>query len=310
MPDDNFSTQRLLIGTHTNGTADHIKIAELKMPLNNEDLDIRKYDDVAGELGGYEGQCKVHVTQQIDHQGEVNRARYMPQNPDLIATMAPNGSAYLFDRTQHPNNPTGKFNPQIRLLCHESEGYGLAWNPNKEGQMVTGAMDSVVALWDVSAYSKANVEMKPIRVIKSHSAPVNDVAFHCSHAALFASVSDDCTVQLHDTRASETQQAHTVKAHGDFVNAVAFSPMSEYVLATGSKDSTIGLWDMRNLKLKLHSFEAHESEITGLAWSPHEETILASGSSDRRVILWDLSKIGDEQSPDDAEDGPAELLVF
>jgi histone-binding protein RBBP4 len=66
---------------------------------------------------------------------------------------------------------------------------------------------------------------------------------------------------------------------------------------------------MRNQKTKLHSFEAHSDEVFGVQWSPHNETILASSSSDRRLNIWDLSRIGDEQSAEDAEDGPPELLV-
>lgn len=45
-------------------------------------------------------------------------------------------------------------------------------------------------------------------------------------------------------------------------------------------------------------------------WSPHNETILASSGTDRRLNVWDLSKIGEEQSPEDAEDGPPELLFI
>ena len=33
-----------------------------------------------------------------------------------------------------------------------------------------------------------------------------------------------------------------------------------------------------------------------------------SGGSDRRIHIWDVSKIGEEQSAEDAEDGPPELL--
>jgi histone-binding protein RBBP4 len=67
---------------------------------------------------------------------------------------------------------------------------------------------------------------------------------------------------------------------------------------------------LRNLKLKLHSFEGHRDEVTTVAWSPDEEPIFASAGSDRRVIIWDLSRIGNEQTPEDAEDGPPELLFM
>lgn len=54
--------------------------------------------------------------------------------------------------------------------------------------------------------------------------------------------------------------------------------------------------------------EGHTDALVQLAWSPHHETILASAATDRRVHIWDLSKIGEEQSPEDAEDGVPELL--
>jgi len=60
----------------------------------------------------------------------------------------------------------------------------------------------------------------------------------------------------------------------------------------------------------LHSFESHKDEIFQVQWSPHNETILASSGTDRRLHVWDLSKIGEEQSPEDADDGPPELLVI
>lgn len=62
--------------------------------------------------------------------------------------------------------------------------------------------------------------------------------------------------------------------------------------------------------MKLHSFESHKDEIFQVQWSPHNETILASSGTDRRLHVWDLSKIGEEQSPEDADDGPPELLVI
>lgn len=113
-----------------------------------------------------------------------------------------------------------------------------------------------------------------------------------------------------DTRSStsDSPKIRRAEAHDGEINSVVFSPSNEFILCTGSSDKTVALWDLRNTKTKLHSLEAHTDEVLQLAWSPFHETVVASASADRRVMLWDLSKIGEEQSPDDAEDGPPELL--
>ena len=132
--------------------------------------------------------------------------------------------------------------------------------------------------------------------------------YHPLHRALIGTVSDDLTLQILDTRQAENDRsAAQGQGHSDAINALAFNPASEFVLATASADKTIGLWDLRNLKDKLHSLEGHLDAVTSLAWHPTEEAILGSGSYDRRVIFWDLSRVGEEQLPDDQEDGPPEL---
>ena len=68
------------------------------------------------------------------------------------------------------------------------------------------------------------------------------------------------------------------------------------------------LHDLRSPGKKLHVFESHTDEVLHLSWSPHNPTIFASASSDRRINIWDLSQIGVEQTPDDQEDGPPELM--
>lgn len=52
----------------------------------------------------------------------------------------------------------------------------------------------------------------------------------------------------------------------------------------------------------------HACLLPQVGWNPKNETILSSCGADRRVNIWDLSRIGNEQSPEDAADGPPELL--
>ncbi|KAG0244845.1 CCR4-Not complex caf1 ribonuclease subunit Caf1 [Mortierella sp. GBA43] len=310
-----YTIQRLLIGTHTSDNdQNYLQIAQVQLPSDSNPIDTRKFDDERGEVGGFGGtECKINVTQKINHDGEVNRARYMPQNPDIIATKTVMGDLYIFDRTRHPSQPTagGVCSPEIRLKGHTKEGYGLSWSPILQGHLISASEDTTVCHWDINAATKDKKVLDALRIYRGHTAVVEDVAWHTLHDSLFASVGDDQRMLIWDTRsASQEKPAHNIHAHAAEVNCVAFSPSTEFIVATGSGDRTVGLWDLRNLRSKLHSFESHQDEILQLAWSPHNETILASAGGDRRINLWDLSRIGEEQTAEDAADGPPELLFI
>jgi len=166
-----------------------------------------------------------------------------------------------------------------------------------------------VCYWNIQEASKEYKTLTPYRQYTGHSASVEDVAWHQLHTDIFASVGDDQRLMIWDTRLQETvRPLQNIHAHNAEVNCVAFNPSSEWILATGSADKTLVLWDMRNLRLKLHVLQSHQDQVLQLAWSPHNETILGSASADRRINVWDLSRIGEEQTPEDAQDGPPELL--
>lgn len=127
-----YATHRLLLGTHTSGQAqDYLQIATVQIPKRSgpaaDKLDRDAYDDERGELGGHtipSAQPRIQIIQKINHAGEVNRARYMPQNPDLIATKAVSGEVLIFDRTKHSSEPErgGVCKPDIRLVGQNKEG--------------------------------------------------------------------------------------------------------------------------------------------------------------------------------------------
>nr|VZI23069.1 unnamed protein product [Spirometra erinaceieuropaei] len=194
---------------------------------------------------------------------------------------------------------------------HQKEGYGLSWNATHHGHLLSASDDQTICLWDISATPLDSRCVDAMAIFTGHHSVVEDVAWHLIHGHIFGSVADDNKLMIWDTRSSSRSKAqHQVDAHTAEVNCLAFNPFSEFILATGSADKTVALWDLRNLRLKLHSFESHRDEIFQVQWSPHNETILASSGTDRRLHIWDLSKIGVDQTAEDAEDGPPELLFI
>jgi len=138
---------------------------------------------------------------------------------------------------------------------------------------------------------------------------VEDVAWNAVAPTVLASVSDDCTLKVWDMRDCTRPQSSIV-AHPREVNAVQFNPFSQHILATGSADQTAAIWDTRNFKCALHHLVGHQGDLFSVQWAPFRDTILATSGADRRICLWDLSRIGQSLSPEDAKDGPPELLFI
>ncbi|EFN54865.1 hypothetical protein CHLNCDRAFT_134941 [Chlorella variabilis] len=287
-PDAGYSKQQLILGTHTSeGEQNYLMRAEVQLPLEESETDGRGYDEERGEVGGFGSSAgRISIVQQINHDGEVNRARHCPQAHGLCK-------------------------PDIRLTGHKNEGYGLSWSAQREGYLLSGSDDAQICVWDVKGTTQSNRQLPALHIFQGHLGVVEDVAWHPRHADLFGSVGDDKKLVIWDLRKPHAAaQDKEVEAHTAEVNCLAFNPFNEYVVATGSADKTVALWDLRNMTSKLHLFERHDEEVFQVGWSPHNETILASSGADRRLMVWDLSRIGDEQTPEDAEDGPPELLFI
>ncbi len=335
--DGHASRQKLVLGTHTaEGEQNYLMIAEVRLPLADAETDARGYDGDRGEVGGFGSAAgRVQVTQQICHDGEVNRARAMPQNPFLIATKTVSAEVFVFDYTKHPSKPAagGRCNPDLRLTGHRTEGYGLAWSPHAEGALLSGSDDAQICVWDVAGATRGARTLEASSIFRGHAGVVEDVAWHARHAHVFGSVGDDRQLILWDARAGGARTGAgggggpgapppppgssggtgitaAVEAHAAEVNCLDFNPFNEFVLATGSADRTVNLFDLRALAAPLHTLSHHTEEVFQLGWSPRHETVLASCGADRRLAVWDLARIGDEQAAEDAADGPPELLFI
>jgi len=311
------TVQKLILGTHTsNSEQNYLMIGEVRLPTPTSEVDVRQYNHSSGETGGLGAQAgaRVDIVQRICHDGEVNRARYMPVNSDIIATKTVSGLVYIFDYTKHSSNPNtdGICEPLMKLKGHTKEGYGLSWSTKQTGRLASGSDDEIVCVWDMDTNGSLNgAELEPTVVFRDHRGVVGDVSWHKHHSTLLASVCDDKYLRIWDMRANNTDKPNQkVLAHGAEVNSVDFAPYNEFVLITGSTDKKVKLWDMRNMKVELHCMENHTDEVFSVEWAPFSETVFASCSADRRVNVWDVSRIGTEQTAEDAEDGPPELLFI
>ncbi|KAI7890641.1 WD-40 repeat-containing protein [Mucor mucedo] len=285
---DGCIKQELLIGTHTNDEEDnYAQILEMDIPQQNSKQ--------------AEEKTRMHITQKMCHEGEVNKARYQPHQPNIFATKTRDGDVLVFDRAQT--------SPILRLKGHTMEGYGLAWNPHaaKKNHLLSAGFDNTVCHWDIGLAPNSDRELQPYQRYEGHTGCVEDVSWNSANDSIFASVADDMKLKIWDCR-DPVKAVQSVQAHEAEVNTVAFHPTKDWMIATGSTDKTVGLFDIRKIDNKLHSMELHEGEVTQVSWSPHDEPILASAGTDRRIVIWDLRHIGEEQTPEDAEDGPPEIM--
>lgn len=168
----------------------------MQLPNQDAEVDSRKYDEERGEYGGYgvgSGQCRINIVQRIRHDGEVNRARYMPENPCIIATKTVSGEVHIFDYTKHPSQPApGALpSPDLVLRGQIKEGYGLSWSPKAKGLVASTSEDMTVCVWDIKAGGRENRTIDPLCIFRKHTAVVEDVCWHWHSDNVLASVGDD-----------------------------------------------------------------------------------------------------------------------
>ena len=313
---------KLILGTQSDESAEaeanYLMIADVLLPSPDAPVDARSHNKEKNELGNYAGTLsKVQVKVKIVTEGDVHRARYQPQNSFVVAVKSPKPDVLVFNYSKHPSLPPDSVcRPQFRLKGHTDGGYGIAWNPLNAGLLASASADGSICLWDIK---EAATEVAALHTFRGHTGGVEDVDWSRHHASMFGTVGGDGRMLIWDLRDSgaasgSDSSVATGKprfdtlAHNEDTNCIAFNPHNETLVATGGSDGVVKLWDLRNLSQSMHECIGHKEGVYQLSWSPFEEAVLASSGEDRRVIIWDTRRIGQEQDPEDAEDGPPELL--
>ena len=300
-----LTTQRLVIGTQTNGEENnYLMVIKVKLPIN----EIEKQENPSNEevLNLFKKEKnRIDIESQMVHDGDVNKAKSMPQKGkhNFIATFTNKGEIHIFDYFKHQYKEKGnESNPDKILKGHSDIGYGLCWSQINEGFLASGAYDNKVCIFDINSESGGT----PIKTWTEHTKCIEDVCFHKVYDYLLGSVGDDKMCFLYDTR----QRDHITKVvgHEAEVNSIDFNPTNPFIFLTGSSDKSILLWDIRNTKYKMHSFIHHEGNVMNVKWNNKKSNIFASLGEDKKILLWDLLQIGANIARNDNEEAASEMI--
>nr|CEL70697.1 TPA: WD40 repeat containing protein [Neospora caninum Liverpool] len=306
-------SQRLLVGTHTSsGDGNSLLVLQVSLPAKPiEDEASRAYVERPTDYDGFSfgmNPCKFKTVKSFPHDGEVNVARYMPQKPDIVATMGPQGFVYVYDVSRVSATSGGAL---LRLPAHSTDGFGLAWNSLVEGRVASTSNGGTICLHDVQAALASSAAGAPLRTFTASKSAVNDCCWMADDASLLATCGDDGVVSLWDARddSSNAPAVQLKASETDLLTCLCGDEKQPNTVVCGDNRGTLRVFDRRRGEKPVHTIEAaHQGEVTRVAFSPSQSGLLCSASRDRFVSLWDLRKVGEEQSEEDAEDGPPELL--
>jgi histone-binding protein RBBP4 len=326
----------------------YLLIAEVRLPradgsssmangsaANNGDVQIKgSSSDLDGGGGGSSGngiygrsQGRIEIVQRIPHAGEVNRARYAPFNPDLIATKSPSSVVCVFDRSKHSSRPIEmsslgslvggsgsgssgavQARPDLLLEGHTEEGYGLQWNPHagERGSILSGSNDGLICMWNVEqaaqerkktgtgssggAISAATPTLSALRTFRAHTDVVEDVAWSHFQPSVFASCGDDARLLLWDTRTG----GGTGSGSGSSGAAAGggTQPVAALNDPTKARSAQAAANARRNVDgARSAGASHHTGNINCVGFNHFSEHVLASGGSDGVVLLWDLRSL-------------------
>lgn len=311
-----YTTFQLLMGTHTNQrSTDYLNFVGADIPIRPISASEDSYQQ-------HTPSPKVRILGQVAHRAfgdegarntfgptsEVNIARYNPQDPTVIASITNSGDILLYNTslpdlsvpTALPVSP----DTTTRVLKHHTKaGYAMDWNKKTPGLFATGSEDATVAIWDANSTSNS----PKYTLTSSHSANVTGVKWSPHLPTVLASVSEDGSLIISDTRSSDlsipVMRVENAHHHSDAVEVSASSgPESDKPTssstngsksAEGEKATTEGGAQEERTSAETSpaiDFNAFAA-INDVDFNPFNEYLLATASADKTAAIWDLRRM-------------------
>ncbi|KAH3687652.1 hypothetical protein WICPIJ_001369 [Wickerhamomyces pijperi] len=300
--DGDRARYRVLSGTFTSGfKTEVLKIGSFQVQNSERQVTDRvKFDHELTEFQNIQSiSGKYETVQEINHSDlEILKLRYLPHNPNLIASITNTGNIYIFDKSKYPSQCSTDFKYEMKLSGHTQEGYGLSWNCQKEGHLLSSASDGKIIHWDITKHLEPS-QIKPVKTYASDKEGVNDVLWVPSHDSMFGSVGEDNQLKIYDTRQQtndpiiKTPQTE----HQGGINTLSINYQNSLCVATGDSEGTVNIWDIRNPdSCSTAISKAQSGAITSLKFNPSMPSLLlSSSSSDSVVNIYDLSKENEQE---------------
>ncbi|CAH2448686.1 Histone acetyltransferase complex subunit [Komagataella phaffii CBS 7435] len=314
--DQSFTVQ-FVVGSNSSSDEDYLALYQIDLPLSVTTTSAEQTvdeEDIKKAIEQDSKSNKFQLVHKWPHPGEINKLAFNSDN--LVATVTKTGSILVFDI-----NNVSSSKPKFTLNFHKQEGFALQWNPSNNQQLVTGANDGKIAVWDLSKNTTA-----PVQEFSPHSSSVNEVSWNSEYNFLIGSASDDRSFQIHDLRSGETI-IKVDDAHNGDVNAIKFHPVLGDLLVTAGQDTLVKVWSLSKLlspadepskndestndeiqeerDQAIRYLHGHFNSVTQVDFNPENPNYLLSSSClDKRVMVWNLANLDEDFEEDEAEKNP------
>lgn len=229
--------------------------------------------------------------------GDCNRARYMPQNPDVIAGASSDGSIYIFDRTKHGSR-------RLRKSIHSHSDIHVDEENNITNLNQMDSIDGINA--NIHYEAKFNDNKVIVDNLESNENENEAVSLSWNlqkEGTLVAAYSQG-SVKTWDLKKYDTKNKNSNKPEWNIeqfdpqgCNDVNWMPFHDSLfVASGESSDALALFDIRMKKeISRIRSDYHNDGINACKFNFGNSMLLASADNEGKINMWDIRNL--ESSP-------------
>jgi histone-binding protein RBBP4 len=312
--------QTILTGTATAGQEqNYLKLVSLVQPTSSAaELAGCTYDEELRELGAFgmaPASCRFKIHVIMAHNGDVRKARYMPHNPNVIATASSDDTVYVFDRasilrTAPPNSPP---RPLLTLLPPKPAHDAPAERKKEyhEKLLKQDQQTTQQETWDSKTHASQHKLRLDAGVRNAWALDWSQEA--AGHLAVAGNegIAVWSLAEVRKTEAGSVVPTHRVETV-TYANDVKWSAAVSHTLLVGSGSEGAGgsltCVDLRSPSAAM-AFDPGMGTINSVDWAPYRPGQFAAGGSDGTVRVFDVRNTSTEVASIHAHQSGKEVTV-